>query len=103
MASDFYCVDALFRQIVRNKNKLTRRVRAGAFEIPIEEEIPPEEEYELVRVKRFPVKPMDVQEAILQMNMTGHNFYVFRNSETEEINVVYRRTGGGYGLIDPQN
>ena len=98
-----YCVDALFRQIVRNKNKLTRRVRAGAFEIPIEEEIPPEEEYELVRVKRFPVKPMDVQEAILQMNMTGHNFYVFRNSETEEINVVYRRTGGGYGLIDPQN
>ena len=46
---------------------------------------------------------MDVQEAILQMNMTGHNFYVFRNSETEEINVVYRRTGGGYGLIDPQN
>lgn len=96
------CVDALFRQIVRNKSKLTRRVRAGAFEAPIEEEIPAEEEYELVRVKRFQVKPMDVQEAILQMNMTGHSFYVFRNSESGEINVVYRRSGGGYGLIDPQ-
>lgn len=95
------CVDALFKQIVRNKSKLTRRVRAGAFEEPISEDIPAEEEYELVRIKRFPVKPMDVQEAILQMNMTGHSFYVFRN-EAQEINVVYRRSDGGYGLIEPQ-
>ena len=45
---------------------------------------------------------MDVQEAILEMNMTGHNFYVFRNAEDGEINVVYRRSGSGYGLIEPQ-
>lgn len=105
------CVDALFRQIVRNKKKLSRRLRKDAFQQPLElephetaaiEQEPEEEEYEVVRVKRFPVKPMDVQEAILEMNMTSHNFYVFRNAEDGEINVVYRRSGGGYGLIEPQ-
>lgn len=104
------CVDALFRQIVRNKKKLSRRLRKDAFKQPLEAESTDasleqeleEEEYDLVRVKRFPVKPMDVQEAILEMNMTSHNFYVFRNAEDGEINVVYRRAGGGYGLIEPQ-
>lgn len=104
------CVDALFRQIVRNKKKLSRRLRKDAFKQPLElepqeagqEQDLEEEEFNLVRVKRFPVKPMDVQEAILEMNMTSHNFYVFRNAEDGEINVVYRRSGGGYGLIEPQ-
>ena len=96
------CVDALFKQITRNKAKLSRRVRAGAIEAPIEDDIADEEEYDLVRVKRFPLRPMDVQEAILQMNMIGHSFYVFRNSENGAINVVYHRADGGYGLIDPE-
>jgi len=60
-----------------------------------------EEEYELVRTKRFVMKPMDVQEAILQMNLVGHDFFVFANRDTSEINVVYRRNDGKYGLIEP--
>lgn len=103
------CVDALFRQIVRNKKKLSRRLRKDAFQQPLDLEpedaahdLEEEEQFNLVRVKRFPVKPMDVQEAILEMNMTGHNFYVFRSAENGEINVVYRRADGGYGLIEPQ-
>ena len=62
-----------------------------------------DEEYRVVRVKKFPLKPMAVDEAILQMNMIGHEFYMFRNSENGDINVVYKRTNGDYGLIEPQN
>jgi putative sigma-54 modulation protein len=67
-------------------------------------QLPPfeeEEEFELVRTKRFTMKPMDVDEAILEMNMVGHNFFVFANSATEKVNVVYRRNDGKYGLIEP--
>ena len=60
-------------------------------------------EYPVVKTKRFVVKPMDVQEAIMQMNLLDHNFFVFRDSETEEVNVVYRRTDGNYGLIESGN
>jgi len=56
-----------------------------------------------VKTKRFVVKPMDAQEAIMQMNLLNHNFFVFRNAESEEINVVYRRTDGKYALIEPGN
>ena len=61
-----------------------------------------EQEYQVVRSKRFPVKPLDVEEAILQMNMVGHQFYMYRNAETGEINVVYRRKDGTYGLLEPE-
>jgi putative sigma-54 modulation protein len=55
----------------------------------------------VVRTKQFNLKPMDVEEAILQMNMVGHNFFVFANLDTEKINVVYKRSDGKYGLIEP--
>lgn len=58
--------------------------------------------YKIVRSKRFPVKPLDAEEAILQMNMVGHQFYMYRNAETGEINVVYRRKDGTYGLLEPE-
>jgi len=61
-----------------------------------------EEEPRVVRTKRFAVKPAAVDEAILQMNLLGHNFYVFRNAATEEVNVLYRRRDGHYGLIEPE-
>ena len=61
------------------------------------------EEYTVIKTKRFVVKPMDVQEAIMQMNLINHNFFVFRDSATEEVNVVYRRTDGNYGLIESGN
>ena len=102
-------VEKLERQIHKQKTKLERRFRnggfkAGAFEE--QEEARPvdkrdeSEEYPVVKTKRFVVKPMDVQEAIMQMNLLDHNFFVFRDSETEEVNVVYRRTDGNYGLIE---
>ena len=55
----------------------------------------------MVRTKRFPVKPLAVEEAILEMNMVGHQFYMFRNVDTNEINVVYVRRDGNYGLLEP--
>jgi len=56
----------------------------------------------VVRTKRFPLKPMAVEEAILEMNLLGHDFFVFANAETEQVNVVYRRRAGDYGLIEPE-
>ena len=82
---------------------MEKRLREGAFAPdalsgePMEEE----PEYRVVKSKSFPVKPLDVEEAILQMNMSGHQFYMFRNMETGEINVVYRRRDGDYGLLEP--
>lgn len=96
-------VDALFRQIVKNKNKLQKRMRQTAFDPGFDTDyIGADENYEIVRSKRFNVKPMDVEEAILQMNLIGHSFYMFRNSDSSEISVVYRRKDGKYGVLEPQ-
>ena len=95
--------DSLFRQIVKNKGKLEKRLKTDAFSPAFNYEPIPGEEYNVVRVKKFPIKPMDVDEAILQMNMIGHEFYMFRNSESGEISVVYKRKNGDYGLIEPEN
>jgi len=95
-------VDILTRQIRRNKTRLEKRLRVGAFgDVDFGESIEEETEFSVVRSKHFPVKPMDVDEAILQMNLLGHQFYMFRNSDTREINVVYRRHDGNYGLLEP--
>lgn len=97
-------VDSLIRQIRKNKTRLQKRLKSTAFE-PIEtgkEEEVCEDEYKIVKAKIFPVKPMDIQEAILQMNMLDHEFFMFRNCETDQINVVYRRKNGNYGLIEPE-
>jgi len=96
-------VDALFRQIVKNKNKLEKRLRKTAFEADYDQDfIGTEEEYQIVRSKRFNVKPMDVDEAILQMNLVGHSFYMFRSSENGEMCVVYKRNDGNYGVLEPE-
>lgn len=95
-------VDALFRQIVKNKTKLEKRLRKSAFAPGYEQDyVGSEDTYEIVKSKRFNVKPMDVEEAILQMNLIGHSFFVFRNADTEEVAVVYRRNDGKYGLLEP--
>lgn len=95
--------EALERQIRKNKTRLQKRVKAEAFSI-IDDDIGEiEEEYvQNVRTKTFPFKPMGVEEAILQMNMLGHDFFVFKDAETLETCVVYRRKRGGYGLIVPE-
>ena len=94
-------VDILLRQIRKNKTRLEKRLRSGAFVDSIEPEAEESETYRIVRSKSFPVKPLDVEEAILQMNLTGHQFYMFRNMDSGEINVVYRRKNGDYGLLEP--
>ena len=94
-------VDSLVKQIVKNKTKLEQRLRASAFIGQEAEPAIPAEDYSVVRTKRFPVKPMTVEEAILQMNMLGHSFFMFRDAQIGEICVVYRRKGDSYGLIEP--
>ncbi|MCR5523918.1 MAG: ribosome-associated translation inhibitor RaiA [Clostridia bacterium] len=97
------CVDTLIRQIRKNKTRIEKRLRNTSFEAIEEESSEPEEiEYELVRHKSVVLKPESVEEAILQMNLVGHQFYLFLNEESGEVNVVYRRHGGGYGLLSPE-
>lgn len=107
---DMYAaVDLVFDKIVRQihkyktrlakrfKNERTLRTEFLETKAPVQEEA-----LEVVRRKSFSVRPMDVEEAILQMNLVGHDFFMFFNAETEVINVVYRRKNGKYGLIEPE-
>lgn len=108
-------VDKLERQIRKHKTKINRKfVKAGglrnlfaengaAVDAVDAEDDGDDDDLSVVRTKRFAMKPMDVEEAILQMNLLGHNFFVFANMDTNEINVVYRREDGRYGLIEPAN
>ncbi len=103
-------VEKLERQIHKQKTKLEKRMREGGFKADAVEDAPTRvdtgdgaEEYPIVKTKRFVVKPMDVQEAILQMNMLNHNFFVFREATTNEICVVYKRADGAYGLLESDN
>lgn len=99
------CVDALIRRIRKNKTKLARQIHSGSLDELIDSEAGEEEEmeFDLVRRKTVDLRPQSLDEAILQMNMLGHTFYMFLNAETEAINVVYRRRDGNYGLIEPEN
>lgn len=92
------------RQLKKYKKKLIdKKQSAQAFSsLFINEEELPEEEIRIVKSKRFGIKPMDPEEACVQMELLGHDFYVFLNSETEEVNVVYKRKGHTYGLIEPE-
>jgi putative sigma-54 modulation protein len=100
--------DKLERQIRKHKTKVNRKFRDKESLkdfVPIfteVEHLEDEEDLEVVRTKSFDLKPMDSEEAILQMNMLGHSFYVFTNAETNQTNVVYKRNDGRYGLIEAQ-
>ncbi len=94
------CVDSLIRQIRKNKTRIEKKLRDVSFDDVLAEDYD-EEEIEVVRTKTVVLKPETVDEAILQMNLLGHMFYMFRNAETDDICVVYRRNDGGYGLIEP--
>jgi putative sigma-54 modulation protein len=92
--------DKLERQVTRYREKRGRRRRASR-QAP-DEGIPMPEEPQIVRTKQFAVKPMTAEEAVLQLELVGHDFFVFRDADSNEVNVVYRRREGGYGLIEPQ-
>ena len=95
--------DSLMKQIIRNKSKLQKKFRSPAFVEPVADEpLYEEENAHVAKVKTFPVKPMTVEEAILQMNLLGHTFFMFRNADSGEIYVVYSRRNGDYGLLVPE-
>ena len=94
-------VDKLERQVTRYREKRGRRRRASR-QAP-DEGIPMPEEPQIVRTKQFAVKPMTAEEAVLQLELVGHDFFVFRSDESGDVNVIYRRKDGGYGLIEPQS
>ena len=89
------------RQIRKNKTRLSKRLRQEALtpSVPAEFDVSEETEFQVVRTKRIAVKPMSVDEAILQMNLLDHDFFVFRNTE-DVVSIVYRRKNGGYGLLE---
>ncbi|QAY67791.1 ribosome hibernation-promoting factor, HPF/YfiA family [Paenibacillus protaetiae] len=100
-------VDKLERQIRKHKTKVNHKLRfQGSVKTLLREEggavrvLDEEEDFEVVRTKRHALKPMDIDEAILQMNLIGHSFFVFSNIETKQVNVVYHRHDGKYGLIE---
>jgi len=96
-------VDYIERQILKNKTRLAKRLRDEGFpsdSIPDEFEVREEKEFNIVRTKRFAVKPMSPEEAILQMNLLDHAFFVFRSEEDDALAIVYKRKNGGNGLIE---
>lgn len=98
-------ISSLGSQIRKNKKRLEKKIHSADIdtlqETPADAE--EKEDYRIVRTKHFTVKPMDVEEAILQMNLLEHQFFMFRNQESGEINVVYRRKDGGFGLLEPDD
>lgn len=92
------------RQMRKYKNKIVESKQAAAEfnKMYIENDFDEEPEIKIVRSKKFGIKPMDSEEACIQMELLGHNFYVFSNAETDEVNVVYKRKNGTYGLIEPE-
>ena len=102
------CLEGIDRQIRKNKTKLAKRLRSTELEdysIPFDFEVkeePEEEEFQVIKVKKIGVKPMNVEEAILQMNMLGHDFFVFQDGDTMAVNIVYRRRDGNYALIETE-
>lgn len=99
-------VDVIERQIRRNKTRLAKKIKREAVDVPtlisgtdyVDEE--ENKEFEVVKTKRFIIKPMSVEEAILQMNLLGHAFFVFKNVETDEVNIVYKRKDKKYAVIE---
>jgi len=102
-------VDLISGQLRKHKTRLSKRIKTGSiddlFTAPSEEDVDMEdaEALDIVRRKQIPLKPVSVEEAILQMEMVGHQFYMFLNADTNIINVVYIRKDGSYGLLEPAN
>lgn len=97
------CMQNIERQIRKNKTKLAKRLRDSSIETLFASDTvsaEPEDEFRIIKVKHIAAKPMTVEEAILQMNMLDHDFFIFRDAESTATNVVYRRKDGNYALIE---
>lgn len=99
--------DLISGQLRKHKTRLSKRIKTGSIDdllvAPVEEDVDMDDEdaLDIVRRKQIPVKPISVEEAILQMELVGHQFYMFLNADTNLINVVYIRKDGSYGLLEP--
>ena len=96
--------EVIERQLRKYKTKIVNQQQAGGnFQKEfVEDEFLEDEEVNIIRTKKFGIKPMYPEDACVQMGLLGHNFYVFRNAETDEVNVVYKRKGNTFGLIEPE-
>ena len=96
--------EVIERQLRKYKTKIVNQQQAGGnFQKEfVEDEFLEDEEVNIIRTKKFGIKPMYPEDTCVQMELLGHNFYVFRNAETDEVNVVYKRKGNTYGLIEPE-
>ena len=93
------------RQLRKYKNKIIEQKQA-AYSLNqefMDDDYAEDDSIKIIRTKKFAIKPMDPEEACVQMELLGHNFFVYRNAETDEVNVVYKRKGNTYGLIEPEN
>lgn len=93
------------RQLKKYKNKIVDKHQAGGdfSKMYVENDFMDDEDIKIVRTKKFDIKPMYPEDACIQMELLGHNFFVFINAETDQVNVVYKRKGDTYGLIEPEN
>ena len=104
---DFYAatdlvINKLERQIRKNKSKLQKREKIKTKEFNLDDLIPIEESDEIVKRKKIDVKPMNSEEALLQMQLSGHDFYMYKDSDTNNVCVLYKRKDGGYGIIESE-
>ena len=97
------CIDKIIRQIRKNKTKIEKRLRDNAFAgASYEDEVEEQTQFEVIKHKAFELRPMSLDEAILQMNMLGHSFFMFKNGNTGDVNVVYKRDDGNYAVLEPK-
>lgn len=104
---DFYSavdlvISKLERQIRKNKDKLIKKEKKSNKEFNFDEIIPIESDEKVIKRKKIDIKPMDEEEAILQMELLGHNFYLYKDSESNTVSVIYKRKDGGYGIIESE-
>ena len=93
-------IDKIIRQIRKNKTRLEKRLKDSAFKQEFQDTVE-EADIQVLRSKKFKLRPMSAEEAVLQMNMLGHSFFMFKNAATGAINVVYRRDDDGYAVLEP--
>ncbi len=93
-------IDKIIRQIRKNKTRLEKRLKDSAFKQEFQDTVE-EADIQVLRSKKFKLRPMSAEEAVLQMNMLGHSFFMFKNAATGMINVVYRRDDDGYAILEP--
>lgn len=94
--------EIIVRQLRKYKTKITKQYRQNYQPAYLEMDTGEEEEVKILKAKKFAIKPMDPEEACVEMELLGHSFFVFRNSSTDQVNVVYKRKGNTYGLIEPE-